>query len=168
VIGRHRGGYAILAETPPLGGPHRWLDPAGIADFDGDRKTDIALVRRPHVVGSLELWSFSDGHPQKRAEIADFANHIAGPRAILMAAQVDFDGDGIPDLALSSLDRGSLRIVSFAPAPHEIARVALPAKAATNPGLIAGTPPRVALGLANGTLALVTRRCSATRVGLLS
>jgi hypothetical protein len=48
VIGERRGRYEIIAETPPLGQPHRWLDPAGIADFNGDRKTDIALVRQPH------------------------------------------------------------------------------------------------------------------------
>ena len=158
VIGRHRGRYAILAETPPLGGPHRWLDPAGIADFDGDGTPDIVLVRQPHVVGALELWSLRDGRLHKRAEMADFANHIAGTRAIDMAVQADFDGDGIADLALPSRDRRALRIISFAPMPREIARVALPAKAVTNLGLIAGTPPRVVLGLANGALVLVTRR----------
>ena len=63
VIGLRKNRYAILAETPPLGGPHRWLDPAGIADFSGDGKTDIALVRQPHVIGALELWSWRDGTP---------------------------------------------------------------------------------------------------------
>ena len=60
VIAERNGKYDIVAETPPLGAPHRWLDPAGIADFNGDGKIDIALVRQPHVVGSLELWSWDD------------------------------------------------------------------------------------------------------------
>ncbi len=158
VIGARKGRYEILAETPPLGAPHRWLDPAGIADFDGDGKADIALVRQPHVIGALELWSFRDGHLRKSAELDGFANHIAGTRAIDMAVHADFDGDGIADLALPSLDRQRLRIVSFAPQPREIASVALPAKAVTNLGLIAGTPPRIVLALANGTLLLVSRR----------
>jgi FG-GAP-like repeat len=158
VIGERRGRYEIVAETPPLGAPHRWLDPAGIADFTGDGKADIALVRQPHVVGSLELWSWRDGRLRKSAEMAGFANHIAGTRAIDMAAQADFDGDGVADLALPSLDRTHLRIVSFQPRPREIAGVPLPAKAVTNLGLIAGTPPRIALGLADGSLVLVTRR----------
>jgi hypothetical protein len=158
VIGEHRGRYEILAETPPLGAPHRWLDPAGIADFSGDGKMDIALVRQPHVIGALELWSWRDGKLRKSAEMAGFASHIAGTRAIDMAVHADFDGDGVADLALPSLNRSHLRIVSFAPAAREIASVPLPAKAVTNLALIAGGPPRIALGLADGSLLLVSPR----------
>jgi hypothetical protein len=156
VIGERRGRYEIVAETPPLGGPHRWLDPAGIADFTGDGKTDIALVRQPHVIGALELWRWRDGRLRKVAEIDDAANHIAGTRAIDMSVVADFDGDNIADIAVPSLDRSRLRIVSFAPHTREIADIKLPAKAVTNLGLIKGkTAPAVALGLADGSLVLI-------------
>jgi hypothetical protein len=75
-----------------------------------------------------------------------------------MSVAGDFDGDGIADLAVPSLDRTRLRIVSFAPRPREIASVKLPAKAVTNLGLLKGvTAPAVALGLADGSLVLVER-----------
>jgi hypothetical protein len=159
VIAERKGKYEIVAETPPLGAPHLWLNPAGIGDFNGDGKIDIALVRQPHVIGSLELWSYGGGALRKTAELADTANHIAGTRALNMSAAVDFDGDGVADIAVPSLDRGHLRIVSFAPAPREIANVALPAKAVTNLALVADGkgPPAVAVGLADGSLAVIRR-----------
>jgi hypothetical protein len=157
VIGLRKGKYEILAETPPLGAPHRWLDPAGIAAFTGGGKIDIALVRQPHVIGELELWGWRGGDLNKIATLSDTANHIAGTRAIDMAAVADFDGDKIPDIAIPSLDRNQLRIVTFVPDARTIASVALPAKAVTNLGLLAESagPPAIAVGLSDGTLAII-------------
>jgi hypothetical protein len=159
VIAERRGKYEIVAETPPLGAAHRWLDPAAIADLTGDGKMDIALVRQPHVIGELELWRWRDGTLRKVASLPDIANHIAGTRALDMAAAADFDGDNIDDIAAPSLDRTRLRIVSFAPQPREIASVPLPAKAVTNIGLIGkrSANPAIVIGLADGSLALIRR-----------
>jgi hypothetical protein len=157
IIGRREAKYTIIAETPPIGSPNRWLNPAGIADFDGDGKVDIALVRMPHTLGQLELWSWSDKGLTKTGEFADTTNHIAGSRALDMSVVADFDDDRIPDLAIPSFDRSRLRLISFVPEAHEIASIALPAKAVTNLARVSveqGTPA-VAVGLADGTLALV-------------
>ena len=159
VIAARNGKYEIVGETPPLGSPHQWLNPAGIGDFNGDGKIDIALVRMPHVLGSLELWTWADKRLRKAAELPDAANHIAGTRAINMSATADFDDDGIMDLALPSLDRSRLRIISFAPTAREIASVTLPAKVVTNIALV-GTksgPPAIAAGLSDGSLVVIRR-----------
>jgi hypothetical protein len=76
-----------------------------------------------------------------------------------MAAVADFDGDGIADIAAPSLDRSRLRIVTFAPSAREIASVPLPAKAVTNFSLVAQAagPPATAVGLADGSLAVIRR-----------
>ena len=158
MIAERRGRYQIVAETPPLGAAHRWLAPAGIADFTGDGKLDIALVRQPHVVGTLELWNFNNNALHKIAEMPDVANHIAGSRALDMAAAADFDGDGVADLALPSLDRKTLRFIAFVPQPREITNLLLPAPAQTNIGLMRNDDTTVlVLGLADGSLVVIRK-----------
>ncbi len=146
----------IVAETPPIGRPNAWLNPAGIADFNGDGATDIALVRQPHVLGRLELWSWQNGKLQKIAEVADVSNHFIGSRVLGMSATEDFDGDGKPDLAVPSLDRRSLRIIAFVPQPRDVARLPLPARIVTNIGVVQFRHrPALVAGLENGQLILV-------------
>ena len=146
----------IIAETPPIGHAHAWLNPAGIADFDGDGTTDIAVVRQPHVVGLLQLWSWQNRRLRKVAEVSDASNHFIGSKALGMSWTADFDADGHPDLAVPSLDRRSLRLIAFVPKVRDIARIPLPARIATNIGSasIGGRPGLVA-GLEDGRLVII-------------
>lgn len=145
----------VLAETPPIGHPRAWLNPAGVADFDGDGTTDIAFVRQPHVVGALELWSWRDNRLQKTAEVSGVANHFIGSRFLDMSLVADFDGDGRPDLAVPDLERRTLRLIGFVPRPHDIARVALPARIAGNIGAVKlGNRTALLFALDDGRLVL--------------
>ena len=146
----------IAAETPPIGRAHAWLNPAGIADYDGNGTTDIALVRQPHVVGRLELWSWKDRKLTKVIEIADVSNHFIGSRALGLSWTADFDGDGHPDLAVPSLDRRTLRIIGFTPKVRDIARVHLPARMVTNIGAVKlGGKRALIAGVEDGRLVLI-------------
>ena len=150
------GSMKIIAETPPIGHAHAWLNPAGIADFDGDGTTDIALVRQPHVVGLLQLWSWQDRQLRKVAEVPDTSNHFIGSKALGMSWTADFDADGHPDLAVPSLDRRSLRLIAFVPKVREIARIPLPARVVTNIGSISiGGRPGLVAGLEDGRLVII-------------
>jgi hypothetical protein len=159
VVGAKDGAFGVLAETPPIGTPNRWLNPAGVADFDGDGAPDIALVRMPHVLGRLELWAWRGGALEKTRELEGVTNHVPGSRVLRMSAVGDFDGDGRPDLAIPSFDRRSLRLIAFMPALRDVARVALPSPVVTELAAVRDSAGGLAVlaALENGALVLVRR-----------
>jgi len=103
-----------LAETPAIGIANRWLNPAGAADFDGDGRVEIAYVETPHIGGTLKVWELADGKLRQEQAAEGFSNHAIGSRELDLAAVLDWNADGTPDLALPDAARRSLRIVTFA------------------------------------------------------
>ena len=140
-----------IAETPPTGRPHTWINPAGIADFDGDGRLDIAYVQMPHILGLLRFWTLHDGKLVEIAQIAGVSNHVAGSPHLGLSAVADFDGDGIADLAIPSKDRRTLRVLTIKGGAREIAHRPLSSEAGTDFVLEnAAGRPSVVVGLANG------------------
>jgi hypothetical protein len=107
-------GIKPLAETPPIGQPHRWLNPAGAADFDSDGKIEIAYVETPHIGGTLRVYQLGLGGLHQDHEAPGFSNHKMGSRVLDMSAVVDWNGDGTPDLAVPDATRRRMRVVGFA------------------------------------------------------
>lgn len=156
VIAIREGSLAIIAETPPTGSPNTWLNPAGIADFDGDGRLDIAYVQMPHVLGLLRLWTMRAGKLVEIASVADASNHVAGSAQLGLSAVADFDGDGIADLAIPSKDRRALRFLAFKGGPKELARKSLPGRAAGDFSIVTQSGmPVVAVVLADKSVVRV-------------
>lgn len=147
----------LEARSPFIGQPHRWLNPAGIADFDGDGQLEIALVQMPHLAKRLELWRLEPDGLRRVLALDDVANHRAGSVHTDLSAVADFDGDGIDDLIVPDGARRTLRILSFAGGTaREIERLPLPAPADGNFVVTAGEAGlRLAIPLESGeTLSL--------------
>ncbi len=155
VVGLKGDRLQIIAQGPPTGRQNTWLNPAGIADFDGDGRLDIAYVQMPHVLGMLRILALKGGRLVEIASVPDTSNHVAGSRELGLSAVADFDGDGYADLAVPTLDRRSLRFLAFRGGVREIARKPLPAPAARDFAVDGGKRPVVLVGLSNGTVVRV-------------
>ncbi len=79
-------GPRVVARTEPIGRHHRWLAIAAVADLDGDGRTEIAYVDRPHLARILRVvrveskagvWSITEV-----ASAPGHTNHRFGERFI--------------------------------------------------------------------------------------
>ncbi len=113
VFGLRAGRLQAIARTPWIGTAHRWLNPAGIADYDGDGVPEVALVRTPHIGGTLQFWQLHDGSMLTKGELYGFSNHAIGSRIQNLSATLDWNRDGLPDLMLPETGRQSIAIVSL-------------------------------------------------------
>jgi hypothetical protein len=121
-------GIKPLAEGPAFGTPHRWLNPAGAADFTGSGETMIAAVLTPHIAGSLRLYRVKGGALAEAARFDGVTSHIIGTRNLDLARIDDVNGDGVPDVVLPVQDRRAVVAVSFKGGqPAVIDRATLPA-----------------------------------------
>ena len=152
VIAKREGKWTLAAETPPIGEPQLWLNPAAIADFAGAGRPQIAIVRTPHRDGVLEIWAYEAGKLVRRAEKPGYSNHAFGQSAQDLAAVVDLGGG--PQLAIPTLDRRSLAVLSLKGEIAERIRIPLPAAALTGVAVLGrGRETHVLVGLEDGRVA---------------
>lgn len=76
----------LAGENAPIGQRHRWLAIAGIADFDGDGRDEIAYVDRPHLAKVLRLVTVNVADGRARftpfADASGLTNHHLGSAKI--------------------------------------------------------------------------------------
>jgi len=95
------GPRGLIAATPFIGRPNRWLAPAGAADLDGDGRVEIADVDRPHLVRRLRIWRLEGTALREIAALDGVTNHRIGDPEI--SGGVRDCGAG-PELVLLSAD----------------------------------------------------------------
>ena len=106
-------GQPVLAEIargPFLGAAQNWLNPAGIADLDGDGRPDIAAVLTPHIGGVLTLYRFAPPVLEQAAQRPGFSNHRIGTAEQQLSAVVTTPGQR-PALIVPGVGLRSLHVV---------------------------------------------------------
>ena len=120
---------AQLARGPFIGTPQRWLNPAGVADFDGDGRADIASVTTPHAGGVLTLYRFRPPVLEPAAQLPGLANHRIGTAEQQLSAIVQSPGQR-PALIVPGAGLRNLHVVRLSDAGEwkdQIAPLSLPA-----------------------------------------
>ncbi len=98
---------AELARSAQTGSTFRWLNPVGVADFDGDGRLDVASVITPHVGGLLTLYRYAPPKLEPFAQAMDTSNHRMGDLEQQVAVIVEQKGLRptiiVPDMQLKAL-----------------------------------------------------------------
>ena len=132
LLGIRGGKLVLVAESDEIGLANRWLNPVGIADFDGDGANEVAVVETPHIGGWLLLFEREGRTLREVARRPGYSTHVIGSTVLAMASIFDVDGDGVSDILLPRQDLRALEAVSFAKGTfRELAGVGLKSRIAS-------------------------------------
>lgn len=152
VVAPAEAGWSLRARGAPE--PGRPLQVAGIADFSGAGRPQIAVTGPGEGTPRLRLWTYADGTLTPGATASGYDSASPGEGGPGLAALLPRDGS--IDLALPVADRSALAILSLKGGITERARVALPTPAAFGVAALGtGAEARLLVGLADGRIAVV-------------
>lgn len=146
---------AQMARGPHMGSANRWLNPVGVADFDGDGRPDIAAVTTPHIGGVLTLYRYRPPLLEPAATMPGLSNHRIGTAEQQLSVIVHRPGQR-PAVIIAGMDLRTLhalRIDASGNWKDQVAPVLLQA------------PVRRMTSLPSGACVLMTNGIS-VRVGL--
>jgi hypothetical protein len=111
VIGLDGDQLRMIAQSRPIGMPMRWLNPVGVADLDGDGRTEIAAVITPHIGGTLKVYRRTGINLVEITALAGFSNHIYGSPELRLSTPVSIAGQ--IRLLVPDVMRQNLRVIAF-------------------------------------------------------
>ncbi len=108
------GVLSLRYAGPAIGQGFRWLNPVGVADFNGDGRNEAAYVETPHIGGILTVLRPAGGRLEIVARLGSYSTHAIGSTRLDLAAIHDFDGDGAVEIVLPTPTHNRLAVVGMA------------------------------------------------------
>lgn len=153
-VGKAGAGWDVRGRSPLQA--EGALDIAAVAPFAGPGPVRIATVLAPEGAGRLQLWAWDTGGFRLVGEAPGYTARAAGASEADLAALIDTDADGVPELALVTADRGSVAILDLKDGIRERTRIPLPAKAGIGLSALGrGSQAQLLVGLTDGRVAVV-------------
>ena len=118
------GDGKLLGATAYIGQRHRWMAQAGVGDFDGDGRIEIAYVDRPHLAKELVFLRLEAGDLREVARLSGLTNHRIGDTAISGGS---LHCDGKDQMILASGDWRRMFAVQIGQKPRDLGRYSLAA-----------------------------------------
>jgi hypothetical protein len=111
------GDGKLLGATAYIGQRHRWMEQAGLGDFDSDGRIEIAYVDRPHLAKELVFLRLEAGDLREVARISGLTNHRIGDKAISGGTR---HCDGKDQIILASGDWRRILAVQIGQTPRDL------------------------------------------------
>ena len=92
--------FTRMYSTVPIGRGFRWLNPVGIADFNGDGNLEAAYVQTPHIGGILKIVHLQNEKLSLLEKRSGYSTHAIGSIHLDLSAIADLDNDGAAEIIL--------------------------------------------------------------------
>lgn len=96
---------------PPVGAGFRWRHPLCVAPFAPDGVAELAVVKTPHIGGTVEFYRREGDRLAIAASHEGASSHANGSRNLDGAVAADIDGNGRPELVVPDDTRSELQIL---------------------------------------------------------
>ncbi|CAN5623575.1 hypothetical protein BH23DEI1_BH23DEI1_05540 [soil metagenome] len=111
LVGLRGDALEIVAQSAAIGTPHRWLNPVGVADLDGDGEAEIAAVTTPHIGGVLRVFRRDGDQLVEVAALGGFSNHVYRSPELELSRPTRTEGR--TQLLVPDTQRTSVRVIAL-------------------------------------------------------
>lgn len=97
-----------IASGPAIGRGHRWRHQLAVAPFVADGPQEIAVVRTPHIGGTVEFYRLDGESLDIVGTVSGYSTHVIGSRNLDGGLVGDLDDDGRLELLVPTQQRTEL------------------------------------------------------------